>query len=62
MPLLAGMAITAIVTYGILMFQSRGFRPVELIITSFVAHHRALLSDRDIHRAGRLGRGGRSAR
>jgi manganese transport protein len=37
MPLIAGMAITAIITYGILMFQNRGFRPVELIITSFVA-------------------------
>jgi manganese transport protein len=37
MPLLAGMAITAIITYGILLFQNRGFRPVELIITSFVA-------------------------
>jgi manganese transport protein len=37
MPLLAGMFITAIVTYGILMFESRGFRPVELIISSLVA-------------------------
>ncbi len=37
MPLLAGMLITALVTYGILMFESRGFRPVELIISSFVA-------------------------
>jgi manganese transport protein len=37
MPLLAGMVITAIVTYGILMFESRGFRPVELIISSLVA-------------------------
>ena len=37
MPLLAGMVVTAIVTYGILMFESRGFRPVELIIGSFVA-------------------------
>jgi len=37
MPLIAGMAITALITYGILMFQNRGFRPVELIITSFVA-------------------------
>ncbi len=35
-PLIAGMGITAIVTYGILMFETRGFRPVELIITSFV--------------------------
>jgi manganese transport protein len=37
MPLLAGMAVTAIVTYGILMVESHGFRPVELIIGSLVA-------------------------
>ncbi|HKS87706.1 MAG TPA: Nramp family divalent metal transporter [Pseudolabrys sp.] len=37
MPLLAGMVVTAIVTYGILLFESRGFRPVELIIGSLVA-------------------------
>ena len=37
MPLLAGMIVTAIVTYGILMVENRGFRPVELIIGSFVA-------------------------
>ncbi len=37
MPLLAGMVITAVVTYGILLVESRGFRPVELIISSFVA-------------------------
>ena len=36
MPLLAGMVVTAIVTYGILMFESSGFRPVELIIGSLV--------------------------
>ena len=36
MPLMVGMGITALVTYGILMFQDRGFRPVELIISSFV--------------------------
>src|SRR5664280_2670407 len=29
MPLLAGMTVTAVITYGILMFESRGFRPVE---------------------------------
>src|SRR6478752_9639414 len=32
MPLLAGMVVTAIVTYGLLMFQGFGFRPIELII------------------------------
>ncbi len=31
------MGVTAVVTYGILMFESRGFRPVELIIGSLVA-------------------------
>jgi manganese transport protein len=36
MPLLAGMVVTAVVTYGILMFESRGFRPIELIIGSLV--------------------------
>ncbi|HET7848863.1 MAG TPA: Nramp family divalent metal transporter [Pseudolabrys sp.] len=37
MPLLAGMLVTAVVTYGILMVESRGFRPLELIIGSLVA-------------------------
>lgn len=37
MPLLAGMAVTAVVTYAILMVESRGFRPLELIIGSLVA-------------------------
>lgn len=37
MPLLAGMTVTAVITYGILMFENRGFRPVELIISSLVA-------------------------
>jgi manganese transport protein len=36
MPLIAGMAVTAIVTYAILMFEARGFRPVELIIGGLV--------------------------
>jgi manganese transport protein len=36
MPLFMGMAITAIVTYGILMFERWGFRPIELIIGSMV--------------------------
>jgi len=36
MPLIAGMAITAIITYAILLFEVRGFRPVELIISSLV--------------------------
>jgi manganese transport protein len=36
LPLFWGMIVTAIVTYGILMFESRGFRPVELIIGALV--------------------------
>jgi len=36
MPLMAGMAVTAIVTYGILLLDRRGFRPLELIITALV--------------------------
>jgi manganese transport protein len=36
-PLLAGMAATAVVTYAILMVQGRGFRPIELIIGGLVA-------------------------
>jgi manganese transport protein len=35
--LLAGMLITAIVVYGILLFQRNGFRPIELIIGSLIA-------------------------
>ena len=37
MPLLAGMGITALVTYGLLMVEKRGFRPVELMIGGLVA-------------------------
>jgi manganese transport protein len=37
MPLLAGMVVTAIVTYGLLMFDKFGFRPMELIVGSMVA-------------------------
>jgi manganese transport protein len=32
MPLLAGMAVTGAVTYGILIFERSGFRPIELIV------------------------------
>lgn len=31
-PLMAGMAITAVVTYAILMLENRGFRPLEIAI------------------------------
>jgi manganese transport protein len=37
MPLLAGMIATAVVTYGLLMFQGFGFRPIELIIGAMVS-------------------------
>jgi manganese transport protein len=37
MPLMAGMIITAIVTYGILLIQGRGFRPMEMVIGALVA-------------------------
>jgi manganese transport protein len=36
-PLLAGMVVTAAIVYGILLFQRRGFRPIELIIGGLVA-------------------------
>jgi manganese transport protein len=36
LPLLAGMVITALATYGILMLDRRGYRPLELAITAMV--------------------------
>lgn len=36
LPLLAGMVITAIITYGILLCEKHGFRTVEIIIGSLV--------------------------
>lgn len=36
LPLLVGMGITAVVTYGILLFERQGFRPMELIIGGLV--------------------------
>ena len=35
-PLLAGMGIAAVLTYGILTFQGRGFRPIEIIIGALI--------------------------
>lgn len=35
--LMPGMVITAIITYGILLLQGRGYRPIELIIGALVA-------------------------
>jgi len=37
MPLFEGMIVTAIVTYGILLCEGRGFRPIEMIIGALVA-------------------------
>ncbi len=36
LPLLAGLLITFAITWGLLTFQSRGFRPLELIIAGLV--------------------------
>ena len=36
-PLLGGMAVTAAAVFGILLFERRGFRPIELIIGGLVA-------------------------
>src|SRR5882672_5534819 len=36
MPLFTGMVVTGVVTYGILMFEGLGFRPIELIIGGMV--------------------------
>ena len=58
MPLLAGMVVTAIVTYGLLMFEGFGFRPLELIIGAIVGLIGLCYLRRDVHRAGRLGVGG----
>jgi manganese transport protein len=37
MPLFAGMVVTAVVTYGLLMCERFGFRPIELIIGAMVS-------------------------
>ncbi|NVO13021.1 MAG: Nramp family divalent metal transporter [Rhodoplanes sp.] len=37
MPLMAGMALTAVITYGILLFERVGFRAMEIIIGAMVA-------------------------
>jgi manganese transport protein len=36
LPLIVGMAITAVITYGLLMSEAYGFRPLELIIGGIV--------------------------
>jgi manganese transport protein len=37
LPLFAGMIVTAIATFALLMFQNFGFRPIELIIATMVS-------------------------
>ncbi|SME96590.1 manganese transport protein [Tistlia consotensis] len=37
LPLLAGMVVTGIATYGLLLFEKQGFRPMELVIGGLVA-------------------------
>jgi manganese transport protein len=36
MPLFGGMVVTALVTYGLLMFDAYGFRPLEVIIATII--------------------------
>ncbi|HLK80578.1 MAG TPA: Nramp family divalent metal transporter [Xanthobacteraceae bacterium] len=36
LPVFVGMAVTACITYGILMFERTGFRPIELIVGALV--------------------------
>jgi len=36
MPLLAGMAVTAVITYAVLLLDGQGFRPLELVIGALV--------------------------
>lgn len=36
LPLIWGMAVTAVVTYALLMLEGQGFRPMELLIGAFV--------------------------
>jgi manganese transport protein len=36
LPLLASLALTLVITWGLLSLQSRGFRPIELVIAAFV--------------------------
>ena len=56
LPLLAGMGITAIATYAILMLDRRGYRPLELAIGAMVGDHRgSRIIGGIIHRAAGIG-------
>ena len=61
MPLLAGMAVTAIVTYALLSCERYGFRPLELIIGAIVGIICLCYCGRNVHRAGGLGERGLSS-
>ncbi len=37
LPLLAGMVVTGIITYALLLFETQGFRPMELVIGGLVS-------------------------
>ena len=56
MPLLLGMVVTGIVTYGILMFEALWLPADRADHRQLGGHHRPLLPHRDVHRPGRLAR------
>ena len=57
MPLIVGMAVTAVITYAILLFESERLPPGRTDHRRPGRHDRALLPGRDIHRQVRLGGG-----
>ena len=57
-PLVAGMGVTAALTYGILLVRGARVSPDRNHHRRLGRGDRALLSGRDVHRADRLGRGG----
>ena len=58
MPLFAGMAVTAIVTYGLLMFEALRLPAARADHRRHGERDRPLLPRRDVHCSGRLGVGG----
>ena len=56
MPLLAGMVVTAIVTYALLMLRAIRLPSARAHHRRHRRHHLPLLCRRDVHRAGGLGR------
>ena len=55
-PLLVGMAVTAVLTYAILTIDRGGFRPMEVVIAALVAVIGVCYVAEAVHRADRLGR------